>query len=154
MSHIIHELRFGNKTQEEHGTNSLGNFNSEKEIEEVFMGISYTYFLDIIEKNVIDENNEKGQELYIYTARLNEVILAQLPMVYFRYETNPMTVLHIYSHNEWHSLFIDIVGILGGIFTVASIIDHMVHSSIHFLIEKQRLNKLRWWSYTLCYILI
>ena len=54
-----------------------------------------------------------------------------------------MTVLHIVSHNEWHSLFIDMVGILGGIFTVASIIDHMVHSSIHFLIEKQRLNKLR-----------
>lgn len=50
------------------------------------MGITYTYFLDIIEKNTIDENNEKGKESYIYTARLNEVILAQLPMVYFRYE--------------------------------------------------------------------
>ena len=107
------------------------------------MGITYTYFLDIIEKNVVDEAQEKGQELYIYTARLNEVILAQLPMVYFKYETNPMTVLLVYSHNEWHSLFIDIVGILGGIFTVASILDHMVHSSIHFLLEKQRLNKLR-----------
>ena len=54
-----------------------------------------------------------------------------------------MTVLLIESHNEWHSLFIDVVGILGGIFTVASILDHLVHSSIHFLIEKQRLNKLR-----------
>jgi hypothetical protein len=53
------------------------------------MGITYTYFLDIIEKNTIDENNEKGKESYIYTARLNEVILAQLPMVYFRY---------LYSH--------------------------------------------------------
>jgi hypothetical protein len=49
------------------------------------MGITYTYFLDIIEKNTIDVNNEKGKETYIYTARLNEVILAQLPMVYFRY---------------------------------------------------------------------
>lgn len=48
------------------------------------MGITYTYFLDIIEKNTIDENQEKGKESYIYTARLNEVILAQLPMVYFR----------------------------------------------------------------------
>jgi len=36
-----------------------------------------------------------------------------------RYETNPMTVLLITSHNEWHTLLIDIVGILGGIFTVA-----------------------------------
>lgn len=54
-----------------------------------------------------------------------------------------MTVLHIYSYSEWHTLFIEIVGILGGIFTVASILDHFVHSSIHFLVEKHRLNKLR-----------
>lgn len=70
------------------------------------MGITYTYFLDIIQKNTIDVNNDNGVESYIYTARLNEVILAQLPMVYFkyffyqhRYETNPMTVLNIESHN-------------------------------------------------------
>ncbi len=59
------------------------------------MGITYTYFLDIIEFNSIDVNKEKGKQQYIYTARLNEVILAQLPMVYFRYETNPMTVLQV-----------------------------------------------------------
>jgi uncharacterized membrane protein len=54
-----------------------------------------------------------------------------------------MTVLEIVSHNQWHTLFIDIVGILGGIFTVASIIDHLVHSSLRFLIEKNNLGKLR-----------
>jgi hypothetical protein len=53
-------------------------------IEEVFMGITYTYFLDIIEKNSIDANSDKGRESYIYTARMNEVILAQMPMVYFK----------------------------------------------------------------------
>jgi hypothetical protein len=54
MSHHIYELRFGEEKSNEYGTNSLENFNSEKEIEEVFMGITYTYFLDIIEKNTID----------------------------------------------------------------------------------------------------
>jgi len=49
------------------------------------MGITYTYFLDIIERNTIDVNNVKGDENYIYTARLNQVILGQLPMVYFTY---------------------------------------------------------------------
>jgi hypothetical protein len=51
MSHHIHELRFGDNEitgANLPGINSLGNFNSEKEIEEVFMGITYTYFLDII----------------------------------------------------------------------------------------------------------
>lgn len=65
-------------------------------------------------------------------------------MVYFKYETNPMTVLHILNEKEWHTLFIEIVGIIGGIFTVATIIDHLIHSSIHFLVKKHMLNKLRW----------
>lgn len=87
MSHHIHDLRFGDNDDKSgaFGVNSLANFNSEKEIEEAFMGITYTYFLDIIEKNIIDTDQEKGAESYIYTARLNEVILAQLPMVYFKY---------------------------------------------------------------------
>jgi hypothetical protein len=33
MSHHIHELRFGDQVSDEYGTNSLGDFNSEKEIE-------------------------------------------------------------------------------------------------------------------------
>ena len=85
MTHKIHKMSFGEEREnDEQGTNSLSGFNSEKEIKEVFMGITYTYFLDIMERNIIDENSDKGVESYIYTARLNEVVLAQLPMVYFR----------------------------------------------------------------------
>lgn len=47
------------------------------------------------------------------------------------------------EYAQWHQLFVKVVGIIGGIFTVATIVDSMVHSSIHFLLEKQRLNKLR-----------
>ena len=103
--------------------------------------------MDIIEQNIVHQQGINkiilGTEAYMYTARLNEVVLAQLPMVYFKYETNPMTVLHIMSGKEWHTLFIEIVGIIGGIFTVATILDHMIHSSIHFLVKKHMLNKLR-----------
>ena len=85
MSHHIYQLQFGDDiSSNAPGTNSLKDFNSEKEIEEVFMGITYTYFLDIIEENKIDVNNEKGKESYLYTARLNEVILSSLPMVFFK----------------------------------------------------------------------
>lgn len=45
-----------------------------------------------------------------------------------------MTVLEIVEQNEWHLFWIDFVGILGGIFTVSAIIDHIVHSSIRFLL--------------------
>ena len=62
MSHHINKLNFGEEREnDEEGTNSLAGFNSEKEIQEVFMGITYTYFLDIMERNVIDENSDQGQ---------------------------------------------------------------------------------------------
>jgi hypothetical protein len=35
------------------------------------------------------------------------------------------------------------VGIIGGVVTIGIILDGMVHSSIRFLLEKHRLNKLR-----------
>lgn len=54
MSHHIHKLTFGEDNESTQNMGSLGGFNSEKEIEEVFMGITYTYFLDIMEQNVID----------------------------------------------------------------------------------------------------
>jgi hypothetical protein len=53
MTHHIYELRFGNDRTGFYGENSLENFNSEKFIEEAFLGITYTYFLDIIEQNVV-----------------------------------------------------------------------------------------------------
>lgn len=63
-------------------------------------------------------------------------------MLLFRYETNPMTVLKIYEYQQWHTFFIDFIGVLGGIFTVSAIIDSMVHSSIKFLLDKHRQGKL------------
>ena len=143
FSHKVRHLYFGDTpTKYLKGLNSLGGFDSSKEIEDNFMGITYTYFLDIIEHNELDKSTEKTKESYYYTARLNEVILAQFPMVLFRYETNPMTVLEIYEYQQWHTFWIEFIGILGGIFTVSAIIDGMVHSSIRFLIEKNRIGKL------------
>lgn len=81
---------------------------------------------------------------------MNEVILASAPMVLFkyvllscRYETNPITILTVLEYTQWHQLFVRVVGIIGGIFTVATIVDSLVHSSIHFLLEKDRLGKLK-----------
>ena len=48
MSHIIHTLTFGEKSA---FLNTFQDFASQKEIGENFLGISYTYFLDIVETN-------------------------------------------------------------------------------------------------------
>lgn len=54
-----------------------------------------------------------------------------------------MTTVMIEEYSEYHELFVEIVGLIGGIFTIATIVDQFVHSSIHFLMEKHRLGKLK-----------
>lgn len=54
-----------------------------------------------------------------------------------------MTVIKILQYQQYHELFVDVVGLIGGIFTLAIILDQFVHSSIHFLMEKHRLGKLK-----------
>lgn len=63
-------------------------------------------------------------------------------MVMFRYQTNPMTTLEVGEYEGWHSFLIELVAIVGGIFTVSSIVDQMVHSSIRYLLKKHRMGKL------------
>ena len=82
---------------------------------------------------------------------MNEVILNKAPMLLFRYysiyevryETSAMTVISIEQSKQLHELFVDIVGLIGGVFTLAIILDQLIHSSVHFLIEKHRLGKLK-----------
>lgn len=49
------------------------------------MGISYTYFLDIVEFNNFDSTSGEYDDTYLYTVRMNEVILGTFPMVFFKY---------------------------------------------------------------------
>lgn len=68
--------------------------------------------------------------------------MASLPMVMFRYQTNPMTQMEVGEYESWYQFLIELVAIVGGIFTVSSIIDQVVHSSIHYLLKKGRMGKL------------
>lgn len=63
-------------------------------------------------------------------------------MVVFRYETNPMTELEIGEYMSFHNFIIELVAIIGGIYTVASIVDRIIHSSLHYLIKKHQMGKL------------
>lgn len=63
-------------------------------------------------------------------------------MVMFSFSTNPLTELEVGEYSSWDSLFIELVAIIGGIFTVSSIIDQLVHSSIRYLLEKNQMGKL------------
>lgn len=58
LTHKVNHLYFGENPPEARIENTLRKFNSEKEIEEQFLGISYTYFLEIVEKNTVYSNGK------------------------------------------------------------------------------------------------
>ena len=55
-----------------------------------------------------------------------------------------MTIVQITEYKEWHELFVEVVGLVGGFFTLAAIIDKITHSSMNYLLEKHELGKLIW----------
>ena len=54
MSHTIHELYFNEGRNQNLGLNAMKGFQSKKEIPEIGSGITYNYFLDIMEENHFD----------------------------------------------------------------------------------------------------
>lgn len=74
--------------------------------------------------------------------RINEIMVPAVPVVMFQYSTNPLTEVEVGDYTTWSDFLIEIVAIIGGIFTVSAIVDQMVHSSIRYLVEKHALGKL------------
>lgn len=82
------------------------------------------------------------KESFFYTVRINEIMIPSVPTMMFQYSTNPLTEVEIGDYTPWSEFLIEIVAIIGGIFTVSAIVDQMVHTSIRYLIEKHAVGKL------------
>lgn len=141
LTHNVNHMYFGESPPEEKIENTLKRFRSEKEIDEQFLGISYIYFLEIVEKNRVYSSGFV-KESFFYTVRINEIMIPMIPQLVFRYSTNPLTELEVGDYISWSTFLIEIVAIIGGIFTVSAIVDQLVHSSIRYLVEKHAVGKL------------
>ena len=61
--------------------------------------------------------------------------------IIFNYEVAPFAVMYTNAHENFLQFLISMCGIIGGIFTIAEIIDSCIHSSSKLLF-KSRINKL------------
>mmetsp|Transcript_78828 Transcript_78828/g.249132 ORF Transcript_78828/g.249132 Transcript_78828/m.249132 type:complete len:348 (-) Transcript_78828:153-1196(-) len=80
--------------------------------------------------------------VYQFTANSNRITNQQMPSLYLRYDFSPVTVRYQETREKLSHFLVQICAVVGGIFTVAGILDSLLHKSIVHLAKKAQLGKL------------
>mmetsp|Transcript_98866 Transcript_98866/g.250933 ORF Transcript_98866/g.250933 Transcript_98866/m.250933 type:complete len:347 (-) Transcript_98866:179-1219(-) len=80
--------------------------------------------------------------VYQFTANTNKIMNQQMPSLYFRYDFSPVTVQYKETRESFSHFLVQICAVIGGIFTVAGIVDSVLHKSIVHLAKKAQVGKL------------
>ena len=148
VEHIINDLYFGEKIHRyklfgfgHEQYNLMHTLSKKKKIDEKIAKI-YQYYLKIVPTKFryfsgINYNH------YQYTANsFSENSLDSLPLLFLRYDLSPITVEYKHVKMSFLTFMINVFAILGGVFTVAGIIDSIVHKSVLMLLRKAEMNKI------------
>ena len=80
---------------------------------------------------------------YQYTVNsFSENAYDRFPLLFFRYDLSPITVEYKHVKMSFLTFMINVFAILGGVFTVAGIIDAIIHKSVLLLLRKAEMNKI------------
>jgi len=105
------------------------------------VGVMTQYYINVVPTTYQDLN---GKELYVHQFAVNSNSLEtfNVPAVYFRYDLSPVTVKFSLKKESFFHFLVQICAIIGGIFTVAGIIDSLVHKSVVHILKKAQIGKL------------
>lgn len=80
---------------------------------------------------------------YQFAANKNQITTQQFPAVYFRHDFSPLAV--VFSKNQWpqiQHLLTSTCAILGGIFTLAGVLDRVLYTTVSSLVKNRDFSKL------------
>ena len=148
VEHIINDLSFGEKIQKfkllGFGFEQYGLMNTlarKKRINEKFPMV-YQYYLKIVPTK-FSYYNGKTYNKYQYTVNsFSENSIDRSALLFFRYDLSPITVEYKHTKMSFLTFLINVFAILGGVFTVAGIIDAIIHKSVLLLLRKAEMNKI------------
>ena len=148
VEHIINDLYFGDKIHRykllgfgHEAYNLMHTLKHKKRIDEKIPKI-YQYYLKIVPTKY-KYFSGVTYDKYQYTANsFAENSLDRLPLLFFRYDLSPITVEYKHVKMSFLTFMINIFAILGGVFTVAGIIDSIIHKSVLMLLRKAEMNKI------------
>jgi len=136
-SHTINKLSFGS---EDYG-NSLQNT-----IKKRAPGpVKYQYFLNVVATNVKKTNGEV-LETYQYSATQHEQDIKEneestLPGIFFNFKISPMLITLTHQRKSFTGFLTSLCAIVGGIITVAGLVDSVIYNAERTLRQKVDLGK-------------
>jgi len=80
--------------------------------------------------------------VYQFTANSNRIVNQQMPSLYLRYDFSPVTVRYTEKSESTSHFLVQICAVIGGVFTVAGLLDAVLHKSIVVLAKKAQIGKL------------
>lgn len=149
LSHVINHISFGDdkdlkqiKNQFDKGAlNPLDNVRKMKREDQNNHAVMYQYYISVVPTTYQDL---KGKQLHVhqFTANNNEIEVGHIPGLFFRYDLSPVTVKFTLTKESFFRFLVQICAIIGGIFTVAGIIDAVLHKSVVRILKKAQMGKL------------
>ncbi|XLR34401.1 hypothetical protein S83_062301 [Arachis hypogaea] len=152
MSHVVHHLSFGRKLSPRvlsdvkrlipYVGSSHERLNGWSFINTRDLGANVTmeHYLQIVKTEVITGKDYKLVEEYEYTAHSSVAQSVHIPVAKFHLELSPMQVLVTENPKSFSHFITNVCAIIGGIFTVAGILDSILHNTIR-LMKKVELGK-------------
>lgn len=144
-SHVIRRLTFG----EEFGfgqTNPLDNL----EVTAKETAIMYNYYIKIVPTMYVPNNDASAilhtNQFSVTTHQKSAQSSggeSTMPGIFFSYELSPLMVKYTEKSNSFSHFLVNICGIIGGIFTVAGLVDSVLHR-----VEKQIRRKMELGKFT------
>lgn len=81
-------------------------------------------------------------DVYQFTANSNKINNQHMPSLYLRYDFSPVTVRYTENRESVSHFLVQICAVIGGIFTIAGLVDNFVHKGIVHLAKKAQVGKL------------
>lgn len=148
VEHVINDLSFGEKISRfrllgfgYENYKLMHTLKNKKRINDR-VPMFYQYYLKIVPTKY-QYYSGVSYNKYQYTANsFAENSYDSLSALYFRYDLSPITVEYKQTKMSFLTFLINICAILGGVFTVAGIIDAIIHKSVLILLRKANMNKI------------
>ncbi|KAL3639938.1 Protein disulfide-isomerase 5-4 [Castilleja foliolosa] len=152
MSHVITHFSFGKKI-------STREMNDVKRVlpylggsHDRLTGLSYIsnpsdsnenvtieHYLQVVKTEVMTRSHKLVEE-YEYTAHSSLAHSIHIPVAKFHFELSPMQVLITQNSKSFWHFITNVCAIIGGVFTVAGIVDSILHNTVRFM-KKVELGK-------------
>ncbi|CAI0380050.1 unnamed protein product [Linum tenue] len=155
MSHVVSHLSFGMKFSAKamveakrlmpYIGRSHDKLNGQAFVNQRDIGANVTieHYLQIVKTEVVSMKGSREHtiiEEYEYTAHSSLAESVDIPVAKFHFELSPMQVLITELPNSFSHFITNVCAIIGGIFTVAGILDSILHNTIR-LVKKVELGK-------------